>query len=391
MHKGEQNQNQEQPLGGSVKGRLEENDLQPWLCGFVPLVSVVAFFLILVCYGVSLNLKSFHWDLVKKNLSQTNSLPETHEKFPTVALQQIPFNTPGKITNSEPLNVEKHIDGLTKELTVRFFWGSSAVTFAFLCVCTICVSFRTFKESFRPKKRGIAFWIAGISAACLFAYCFHWGDKTSLSGGAGPDELLDAIQNPAKFTMDPLPPGPIPKIRELVGGLTAVAFASVLSTALGASFLLKGMKTKTDSPDDADYFENQVSKGFTLLQLTALALVAGVMEVYFLFNVASYHEELVLQNDIQYFARSAATATGLIYSGMLAAIFLPLAVAQRSLGRRILQKYEAVLDKDKRKRLREMTQNDLTALPAIKAGLAVLSPLLISFFTKLLSSIAEHP
>ena len=317
-------------------------------------------------------------------------MPETRGKFPTIALRQIPFSASEKITNNEPLNAEKHVDGLTKELTVRFFWGCSAVTFAFLCLCTICVSFQTFKDSFRPKKRGITFWVAGIAGVYVLAYCFHGGDKTNLSGGAGPDELLEAIEKPANLITNPVPSGSIPKIRVLVGCLTAIAFASVLSTALGASFLLNGMKTETDSPIAADYFESQVSKGFTLLQLTALALVAGVLEVYFLFNVASYHRELVLQNDIQYFARSAATATGLIYSGMLAAIFLPLAVAQRVLGRKILEKYEGTLDKDKRKRLREMTQNDLTALPAIKAGLTVLSPLLISFLTKLLSSIAEH-
>jgi hypothetical protein len=48
---------------------------------------------------------------------------------------------------------------------------------------------------------------------------------------------------------------------------------------------------------------------------------------------------LVIRPDVQYFAQSLAAATGVLYSGLLVAIYLPVYAGQKALGRRFLQKY----------------------------------------------------
>ena len=140
-----------------------------------------------------------------------------------------------------------------------------------------------------------------------------------------------------------------------------------------------------------DLYERRVEITVTLLQLTACALVAGVVEVYLLYNMASYYvDPKLLQNDVQSFAQGLATVSGLVYSGLLIAIYLPLVAGQRAIGRELIASHGGnKVNGTDTKFVAQLYDPDPKKAPMIAALLTVFAPVLIALLTKLASSLMD--
>lgn len=281
-------------------------------------------------------------------------------------------------------------DALTKELGARFFWGISAIFFVFLCVCIGAVSWGFCDYGYYRKGYHRLWWLAVIlTFVVVFFMTARPNSQSALSGGMAAGELLKLLEG-APFpgpVLESISPKPINHVWVVESFLTAFAAAALTTVALAACRLGWYFSwLNVSHPNSVAKFEKFAVKGLNLLQLTAVTLVCGVFEVFFLYSVVSYHVDPLIKIDVEYFARSAATATGLIYSGLLAVIFVPLAITQRIVGRKILEEQPHVDDHDK-ELVRAFAQTDVSALPVIKAGLVILSPVIASILTKVLGSI----
>ena len=189
-------------------------------------------------------------------------------------------------------------------------------------------------------------------------------------------------------------------VRNLVTCISAASKLGLAFVAIAGCCVLIAMRKEQDdfarlqqpSADDIgkakDKYERRVEITVSLLQLTACSLVSGVVEIYLLYNMASYYVNPKLQADIQYFAQNLATASGLLYSGLLAAIYLPLVAGQRAMGRQLIDSHggNKVTGQDTTF-LAQLYDVDPKKAPMINALITIFSPILVAFLAKLASAL----
>lgn len=376
----------------------------------VPLLSGLTFFLIFDFCARNLNMGDLQWSLVKTNAetaaskrltAAAGSGGESQTNKQAAIKQKVSGKTgsTGYASGAAEQRMEKpEADRLTKELAVRIFWGISGTIFGFLCLAVVYQSIRTIHDALGP-----CCYLTGPRLACIaiIALVILGGrsaatlEPAPAAGGKAAEELFKVMEGKAPLIRGEASIAPMSNLRRIVRYLEAAWQVAVAAVALAACAVLwKTRRAILQLPENtkpsqgevkaaAAEYEKQASATVSLLQLTAFALVSGVVEVYLLYHIAAYRVAPVLYTDVLFFGEGWATATGVIYSGMLTAIFLPLYSGQKVLGQQLVREHGPMLQLNATKYLSTVTQPDASQLPIIKAALAILSPVLVAFFTKL--------
>lgn len=247
------------------------------------------------------------------------------------------------------------------ELAVRLFWGISGVIFTFLLVLVIVQALREIYDVLvypAPGQDGSMRQTVcvGLPLGLAFVAVIGWvgsvwrmgGNISATAGGMPGQQLLEAASGTGWVFGGPETAG-LARV-SLLGWLTnfmaAGALVALLLVALAVSFIVEQLhaklralgrastaarpKAKVDA--DAAWLRDTMAKTATLMQLTAAALIAGVIEAFLLYLMATHHVRETLQPDAHQFAQAIAVSGGVIYSGMLVAIYLPMYDAQKTLG-----------------------------------------------------------
>lgn len=386
----------------------------------LPLISAILFFLIYCVFANKTELDRFVWPPVL-----TNIIANASNTPPPASIVNLATNQPGPgptkysgavsgaNTNAtgitQAAETSRKPDRLTRELSLRMLWAVSAVVFAALCFAVVAFALRIIKEVLNPSTRIMVYLGIGAVAAFLVLLPLSDGAVTSISGGRAAEQLFQIMGNDSDVVAAELNAqirdSQMPALKEIRGLVTFVAAASKLGlafVAIAACCVLMGMRHEQDAfvqilqpsaqlADQAKFkYERRVEITISLLQLTACALVAGVVEVYLLYNLASYHVNPLLQNDVRSFAQNLATISGLVYSGLLAAIYLPLVIGQRAIGRELLDSSGGKVTGAETRYMAQLDDANPKKAPMIEAILVVFSPVMVAFLTKLASTLMEH-
>lgn len=234
-----------------------------------------------------------------------------------------------------------HRHPATSELMARLLWAVSCVAFAALCLAVIVQSIRIIFQ-FGPRYwKKIPPWVVILAVAFVFLLRgLSIGGNVPVHGGGQPVEALlraveNAPDNPGATALRPPDfPADVPDIRHVVTWLSAAAATALFAAACACCYLLYAMRRamKRESPAE---FKPPMDAAHHLGGLTVFALIAGTIEVYLLLNLAAHHVHPILQPDVRHFATGLTTVEGMVYSGLLLAIFVPLIVWQREYGRNL--------------------------------------------------------
>jgi hypothetical protein len=302
-------------------------------------------------------------------------------------------------TNTMVANAQVRSHRMMREHFLRLLWGVSCVAFGALCLALVVQSIRIVyqvSETAASATKGSAIWRAGIVivvALLLFLIfgALNGGTVATPSGGQAVESLLDAAESPDGAVRDPGFPSLVPHIRPMVTWLSAGTAAALFAIACAACYLLYATR-RAKEVGDANEFKRRTDSAHDLAGLTAFALVAGTIEIYLLFNLTAMHVYPILLDEARRFATGMAIIAGLIYSGLIAAIFLPVALWQREYGKEFKANMGVQFNAQAGVEPGLKAVQD-TAEPGwrrlLKAILTVLAPLLGALLTKLVVYLAE--
>lgn len=320
----------------------------------MPVISAAVFVFIFCRIADQLNLGAFQWytvELQTNNVAtptgvvvqilpaRTNLLSALTNFVPTIASRTSSTKAgktndtadTGKSSKGEP-KPKPH--PLARELVTRLLWGVSALALFLLSMGIVIQSARM-----AHQESG---WVAALFliAVALLVFCVQEyrsrGTIPAIAGGNAAEQLMQALESTTSPARHPQFPATVPEMRPAVAWLSAAAATALASVAMACSFLLYGIRQKVKLGYTAD-FKRAAEAGRDLMGLTAIGLVAGVIEVYVLYSLAAQHVHADLSNDALHFGTGLATVAGLIYSGMLVAIFAPVVAALRDYGRDLLR------------------------------------------------------
>jgi len=396
-------------------------------CGFyswalLPLISGILFIHLVDNFADRIELDKFTWPPVLTNVMATASNAVAHQYIDGALLQPGSTST---VTANKPASsgysgavagansptpailgsVASQPDRLTQELTIRMLWAVSAVVFASLCCVLGAYVFLVLKEVLRPSGASLGFGLLGLLVLFYILRSLADGPISAISGGNAAEQLfqvMGAESGPAASVRD-LKILPVKEVRNLISLLYAVANFALICEAIGACVILWVMRKEQDqyaslsapTAQDADRakykYERRIEITVSMLQLTACAFVAGVVQVYLLYQMASCHVVPELKTDVRSFGQNLASVSSLVYSGILVAVYLPLLMFQRGIGRELLESHGGMLISGGNTRyLAQLDDADPKKAPMIAAFLTVLSPVLVAFLTKLAQSLTDR-
>jgi hypothetical protein len=342
---------------------------------FLPLLATVTLYALFEFCACHLELDQELWPVVATSIAtgKTNASSSLSNAVARAQIVRSPAdNSPAvpalHVHTSESKEPKQRAAQPTREFGVRLLWGMAGVLFSFLCLVVTVKSFRLMVE-FTLQSR-IWFFLLTLLAGLGF-WCWKGlradFDVPPTAGGIAGEELLRSIARntdsiaPATLRTDRhwfgclesarLDTNSLARLADTlwdaesrrlvavkdVGGFTntfsALSKVGLVAVALAACCILvhvRSQKKEALKKVDESIREYQRLGNVTdfLLQLAACAFVCGVMEIYLLYVMASYHVRAELQFEVQYFAQTFATAAGTIYSAFLLAIFLPLYAEQ---------------------------------------------------------------
>ncbi len=311
---------------------------------------------------------------------------------------------------------------LLMELTARLFWASSALIFGFLSFVVVAQGLRI-----ADRLLGLGTWSTLFVAAVIAVGFITWSSVepksiSNIGGGKAVEELVASMENAnnplfgtqllfkddsAGITSVQSPPIIFPplqqtkpsliRIRAISGYLAVLSKLGILAIAFTSCIILfEAGRISLEIPSHGggppgknlvDDFERASDSFLSLLQLAAATLVGGVFQVYLLYTLSSFHVHPLLQSEVRYHAQVLATIAGVVYSGMLIAVYLPCMSGLKETGRQLLV-HGAPIAGGNTPLLMQI--NDPAATPIIKTALTILSPLLAALVTQILTSAINH-
>ena len=371
---------------GETKPAFREQFRTAGLLSFAPLVSLILFFVLFQLTADRISLDKSFWPDKPGNPffsgpTQTADAPaatDTKKKAPppSIALQ---------------------------ELSIRLFWAICGIVFVFACLVVIARSIWSAAEYVALKKKVCIAFVVVAGGLFLFFESLHPGlhVPTTVGGQAG-EQLLKAVaglDTPVSLQAPEI--AAIPAIGCLTNVFSDTAKIGFIFVAVCVSILLMNTLNQQhrlqaglqDVGAVKLAYERLIYSTRILMELTAVALVCGVIEIYFLYLMASYHVRPDLHTDVRYFAVTLATAGGLVYSGFLVAIFLPILAAQKTLCRKLNRALQArsqtVSAPDKTGGTEPEPDDDITNIPVLKSALTAFAPLLTALVTMLASHLSS--
>lgn len=312
--------------------------------------------------------------------------------------------------------VEKQsVSKTTSELTVRLFWLIACIVFSFLMVLVGIQAIRAIDDMLRREAaspdrdsqlrqpRALTALVLASLICWLTLLLLHGEDLTSKAGGLPATELLRNLQGGDTGLAPTVSEAfaKVPHLGLMLNFMNAGALVVILLVALSVSAVVSQLqekqrlleadtnmkRDKKDLEGDARWLRETRDKTAPLMQLTAFALIAGVIEVLLLYLLASHHVRATLQPDARLFAQVIALAGGMVYSGILMAIYLPLYDAVKSFGTLLAARLGAPAGSSTA--LTPESVFEIIPIPIAKSVLLLLSPVMAALAGGLIGTLQD--
>lgn len=299
----------------------------------------------------------------------------------------------------------------TVEIITRFIWAISVVALIFTSLLAGFLSLRSLHRCAWLHGRRWRILLSALGAGFAAVHLIDWQlggirNVPDISGGAPARQLLEAIAGTAISQQTqtaynpPLSPetrkwvegernrlpGGVPNVFVIIAIETRIIVAAIALVTLGAGAIIWRMIREAEKGRDPERFKRLIGELNTLTRLATTALVIGVAEVYLLYDLASLHVEASLAHDVRQFAWGTALAAGIIYSGILATVFLPVLSVQRECGNVVIPAVaEPATDEtgSDNERNRKEAGLDLGAVPFAMKIVTLLTPIFTAFLSGL--------
>lgn len=413
-------------------------DTGRWLLGLSPLLLAVAFYASFRFFDAKLGLDVAMW----KNASHREVQTATELKAAQNAVERIlnrieprrdvaATNAAAEkeltaaraaLTEARAASDQPRPSPVAHELSLRLCWGVVGSIFTFLIVLVGIQSIREIddiatrsaphRQNARRPKRVLCLAAIAFLAVALWG-ALTWCDRTELGSsmaGLSATRLFESLQGQNNILgprNEPLP-AKIEELGLLIAFMNHGAMLAILLVSSAVSSvvwhthaklrdLMTLKQSKADLDETARWLEVTGGRAVTLMQLTAAALIVGVVEVLLLYLLTSHHVRAALQPDARLFAQIVAFTGGLVYSGVLVAIYLPLYDALKSFRAELAVRMKSVAPPiPPRPEIgkRDSTPAndpvpDIFAIPLVKSALTLFSPVLAAIATALVGALQD--